>query len=426
MFGQQGLIPAFVFFRVNLSIMPISCEVVGSIPRPLKLQRAFAAYEKKQIAFEQLEPEINAACEDTIRRMEDAGQLVVTDGEQRISSFATYPIFDTLSGTGLAENLVDDGHGQYFAIFADGHERRLPRLVSGPFRFKTFAADYMARGLHLTQNLMKQAVVAPSMLSLLYPLKSEIPGYTREQFLADLCDQCELDIRKCFQAGAVRVSIDFTEGRLALRNDVRNPWTNERLLDFFLELNNRVINRFSAVERAQIGVHTCPGGDWDSTHSLDVPYELLLKEMFKLNAGYFLIQCASEKDRNKVFKLIGKHIRRDANGVKQVAYIGVTSTIDPRVETPEEVAQMLVAASKYIPTDQLGATDGTVNAPFLFQRSLQLTRPLPSCSDCGFSPFCDDKKPKHGGSPDFARDIAFQKIAARIKGARIASERLGI
>jgi methionine synthase II (cobalamin-independent) len=44
--------------------------------------------------FEQLEPVINAACEDTVRRMEDAGQLVVTDGEQRISSFATYPIFE--------------------------------------------------------------------------------------------------------------------------------------------------------------------------------------------------------------------------------------------------------------------------------------------------------------------------------------------
>ncbi|EUC61599.1 methionine synthase vitamin-b12 independent protein, partial [Rhizoctonia solani AG-3 Rhs1AP] len=92
--------------------MPIPCEIVGSIPRPFKLQRAFAAYEAKEITFEQLEPEINAACEDTIRRMEDAGQLVITDGEQRISSFATYPIFDTLNGTGLAENLVEDGNGQ--------------------------------------------------------------------------------------------------------------------------------------------------------------------------------------------------------------------------------------------------------------------------------------------------------------------------
>ncbi|GAB1522181.1 hypothetical protein RhiTH_005293 [Rhizoctonia solani] len=115
--------------------MPIPCEVVGSIPRPLKLQRAFAAYEARQITFEQLEPEINHACEDTIRRMEDAGQLVITDGEQRISSFATYPIFEwviiappvpscylqtgdsTLHGTGLAENLVLDGHGQMFAMY---------------------------------------------------------------------------------------------------------------------------------------------------------------------------------------------------------------------------------------------------------------------------------------------------------------------
>lgn len=41
-----------------------------------------------------------------------------------------------------------------------------------------------------------------------------------------------------------------------------------------------------------------------------------------------------------------------------MAYIGVTSTVDSRVETPEEIAQMLIAASKYIPVDQLGATDG--------------------------------------------------------------------
>lgn len=41
----------------------------------------------------------------------------------------------------------------------------------------------------------------------------------------------------------------------------------------------------------------------------------------------------------------------------------------------------------------------------------------------GFSPFSIDVKPKHG-SPDFARDIAFQKIANRIKGAKMAGEKL--
>ena len=51
---------------------------------------------------------------------------------------------------------------------------------------------------------MKQAVIAPSMLALLYPLDDEVPGYTREQFLDDLCDECEKDIRQAFAAGAVR------------------------------------------------------------------------------------------------------------------------------------------------------------------------------------------------------------------------------
>lgn len=46
---------------------------------------------------------------------------------------------------------------------------------------------------------MKQAVIAPSMLCLLYPLEGEIEGYSREQFLEDLVNECEKDIRKCFE-----------------------------------------------------------------------------------------------------------------------------------------------------------------------------------------------------------------------------------
>lgn len=125
--------------------------------------------------------------------------------------------------------------------------------------------------------------------------------------------------------------------------------------------------------------------------------------MFKMNAGYFLIQLASEKDHVKVYKEIGETIRKDANGVKQVAFIGVVDPLNPKIETPEEIADALVEASKYIPKDQLGATD-----------------------DCGFSPFSIDVKPKHGQGPDFARDVAFQKISNRIKGAKIASERIGV
>jgi methionine synthase II (cobalamin-independent) len=380
--------------------MHIPTEPVGSLPRPAKLQAAIAAYDAGKITKAQLTQEQDAACLDSIKRMEATGSPIVSDGEQRVSSFATYPLADTLAGTGLADNLAGDG--QYFAIFTDGHHRQLPRLTGGPFRYKTYAAEFVEKAKEMATKPLKQAVIAPSMLALLYPLDGEVNGYSREQFLGDLCDECEKDIRKAFNAGAARVSIDFTEGRLACRNDPRNPWTGRKMLASFIELNNRVIDRFSAEERKNIGIHTCPGGDCDSTHSADVDYADLLPSMFKMNAGYFLIQLASEKDKERVYKLIGEHSRKDANGVPQVAFIGVINPQDPRVETPEEVCADLLLASKYIPKERLGATD-----------------------DCGFSPFSIDVKPKHG-SPDVARDIAFQKIKSRIEGARMASEKLSL
>jgi methionine synthase II (cobalamin-independent) len=378
----------------------IPTEPVGSLPRSTKLQKALADYDAGQITHEQLAREQDAGCLDSIKRMEATGSPIVSDGEQRASSFATYPLTDTLAGTGLAANLAADG--QYFAIFTDGHHRQLPRLTGGPFKYKTYAADYLEKAMKMASKPLKQAVIAPSMLALLYPLEGEVPGYSRERFENDLCDECEKDIRRCFAAGAARVSIDFTEGRLACRNDPRNPWTGRGMLGHFIELNNRVLDRFSAEERKNIGIHTCPGGDCDSTHSADVDYAELLPSLFKMNAGYFLIQAASEKDKERVYRLIGEHSRADANGVPQVCFIGVINPQNPRIETPQEVCDDLVLAAKYIPKERLGATD-----------------------DCGFSPFSIDVKPKHG-SPDVARDIAFQKITARVEGTRMASERLGV
>lgn len=92
------------------------------------------------------------------------------------------------------------------------HHRQLPRLVSGPFRYKTYAADLYLKSKRFATKPMKQAVIAPSMLYLLYPLEDEVEGYSREQFVQDLVNECQKDISKCFEAGAPRVSIDFTEG----------------------------------------------------------------------------------------------------------------------------------------------------------------------------------------------------------------------
>jgi methionine synthase II (cobalamin-independent) len=378
----------------------IPTEPVGSLPRPAKLQEAYAQYDAGEIGKDDLEKLQDAAVKDSIERGEATGAPIISDGEQRWSSFATYPIADTLAGTGLAPGLAPGG--QFFAIFADGHGRQLPKLVNGPFRYNQHASDTLKKSIPYATKPMKQAVIAPSMLALLYPLKDPVEGYSREEFEAALIDECEKDIRQAFDAGAVRVSVDFTEGRLATREDPRNPWTGAGLLGHFIELNNRVMARFSAEERVNIGIHTCPGGDRDSVHSADVPYNNLLPEMFKINAGYFLIQMASEREKDPVYQSIGEYLRTDADGVTQMAYIGVTNPGNPRVESAQEIADRLIRAANFMPKEQIGSTD-----------------------DCGFSPFSIDEKPNHG-SPDYARDVAFDKIKNRVEGSRLAAEKLGL
>src|SRR5687767_2806952 len=244
----------------------IPTEPIGSLPRPPEL---IAAVEARGSDDPRLDRLYDEAIRDTIRRFEATGSPVITDGEQR-----KYHNFWTYCVHGL-ENTAPDG----FKIpFAAGHTRRMPRLTSGPFRYKRYADRYLDVAARYADRPLKQAVISPSALSLMYPATA-LPGYPREQFIEDLLTEHETEVRRCFAKGAHKVQIDFTEGRLAMKVD-----PSGELLSSFIDLNNLALARFSAAERAKIGIHTCPGGDRDSTHSADVDYAALLPSLFELNA----------------------------------------------------------------------------------------------------------------------------------------------
>ncbi len=352
--------------------MIIPTEPIGSIPRPIALIEKIAAlgsYDDPR-----LDTLYEEAIRDTIARFEATGSPVITDGEQR-----KYQNFWTYSVHGL-HNTAPDG----FKIpFSAGHVRRMPRLTTGPFRYKVYADHYLDVARRYTRLPVKQAVISPSALSLMYPAE-DIPGYSRQEFIDDLLREHETEIRRCLQKGAHKVQIDFTEGRLAVKLD---PTGN--LLNSFIGLNNLALSRFSTEERQRIGVHTCPGADRDSTHSGDVDYAELLPSLFELRAGNFYLALTGEKDRVRVLKIIREYLKPD-----QRAFVGVVSPIDPRVDTPEEVRDRVLEAAEYIPVGQLGTTD-----------------------DCGYSPFSDDTST--------TRETAFAKIRARVEGTKLAENVLG-
>jgi 5-methyltetrahydropteroyltriglutamate--homocysteine methyltransferase len=347
--------------------MVIPTEPIGSIPRPPELIAAVAAKGGDDPA---LEPLYEAAVRDTVQRFEATGSPVITDGEQR-----KYHNFWTYCVHGLANT---DAEG--FRIpFAAGHTRRMPRLTSGPFRYKRYADSFMDAAQRHARVPVKQAVISPSALSLMYPAEG-LPGYSRDQFIDDLLREHETEVRRCLEKGAHAVQIDFTEGRLAMKID-----PSGELLASFIDLNNLALARFSERERARLGVHTCPGGDRDSTHSFDVDYAELLPSLFELNVGNFYVALAGERARERVQPMIGAPTKPG-----QRIFVGVVAPIDARIETAQEVRDRVLEAARHIAPQQLGTTD-----------------------DCGFSPFCDDTST--------TRDKAFAKIRARVEGTALAA-----
>ena len=351
----------------------IPTEPIGSVPRPDYLIEAMVTHGAGRLDDAELGRAMERAVAETIAAMEATGSPIVTDGEQSKPSFATYPL------AGLA-TLSPDG---VVIPFDDGHTRQLPVLTAGPFRYTTYSGTYVAAAKVHTGRPVKQAVIAPSAISLIYP-QDGIEGYSRDAFLADLVNECEKDIRSAFDARADSVQIDFTEGRLCCKLD-----PSRGLLRDFVALNNQVLARFSDAERARIGVHTCPGGDQDSTHSADVDYAELLPDLFAIDAGRFFVQMASEADRPRALDIVARERRPG-----QTVYVGVTDPIDPRVETAREVCERILEAAEHLGAEGLGSTD-----------------------DCGFSPFGDDVST--------ARETAFAKFRARVEGTKLAQTRLG-
>ncbi len=212
--------------------MRIPTEPIGSIPRPRRLLEAVSKVDDADPSLELIYDDV---IRETIERFEATGSPVISDGEQRkYHNFWTYPVH------GL-HNVAPDG----FKIpFSAGHTRRMPRLTAGPFRYKTRADSFLDVALRYAHVPVKQAVISPSAMSLMYPA-GEILGYPREQFIQDLLHEHESEVRACLEKGAHKVQIDFTEGRLAVKLDPTGD-----LLRSFIDLNNLALSRFSAEERS--------------------------------------------------------------------------------------------------------------------------------------------------------------------------------
>ncbi|QOY96257.1 5-methyltetrahydropteroyltriglutamate--homocysteine methyltransferase [Massilia sp. UMI-21] len=353
--------------------MMIPTEPIGSIPRPPELVAAI----RGGAGASQLAPLLDAAVRTTVAAFEASGSPVISDGEQgKLDNFWCYPVRG-------AANTAPDGFRIPVSPRGKGRPQRMPRLTRGPFRYQRYADEYVRAAQRYACQPVKQAIISPSALSLLYP-PDGLPGYPREQFLDDLVREHETEIRRCLEAGAHKVQVDFAEGPLAMRLDPSGA-----LLASFVHLNNMALARFSSAERALIGVHVSAAGVWldgaDAAEAGHVDYAELLPALFEIRAGSFYIAMAGQPEPERVLRNARDYARPD-----QRVFVGVTDPLDPRIESAEQVRDRVLLAARYLDPQRLGTTD-----------------------DAGFAPFFDDD--------GVGRPTAFAKLRARVEGTRLAA-----
>ena len=76
--------------------------------------------------------------------------------------------------------------------------QHLQATVTHGSRYKTYAYENFKKSQPYAKGApMKQAVIAPSMLYLLYPLNGTVEGYPKEQFVEDLVNEVQRDWSSC-------------------------------------------------------------------------------------------------------------------------------------------------------------------------------------------------------------------------------------
>ena len=328
-----------------------------------------------RISSAALDDLFDEAVRDTLRRFEATGSPVITDGEQRKPSFATYPV------AGLA-NIAPGG---VTIPFEDGHTRQLPLLTEGPFRYATPAWSY----LDGARDQTTRAAQAGGHLGL--GAEPAVPGRRARWLLARRVRRGPRRRRRPTRSAASWPGAPPRRSTSPRRGCRSSSIPSGGLLDAFVDLNNLVLARLTDEERSQGRRAHLPR----RRPRLDAQRRRRLRGAAPRPVPPRTSTGSSSSSRARPTGSAcsaSSASRRPASAGSSSASSTPSSSASRR---REEVADRVLEAARFIDPDHLGTTD-----------------------DCGFSPFGDDVST--------SRDTAFAKIAARVEGTRIASERLGV
>jgi 5-methyltetrahydropteroyltriglutamate--homocysteine methyltransferase len=334
--------------------------IAGSLPKPAWLAEPNKLWAPWRLEGADLEQAKGDATLLAIKEQEDAGLDIVGDGEQARQHFV-HGFLERVEG-------IDFAHKVEMGIRADRYKAMVPQVV-GELRLKgrVHAAEARLARAHTKKKLK---VTMPGPMTIIDTIADRHYGDRVKMAMAfaALLNQ----EARALQADGVDV-IQFDEPAFNVYMDEAAGWGIEGL--------HRAIEGVSVTT----AVHICYGygikanTDWKKTLGGEWrQYEKVFPALAKSRIGQVSLECRNSKVPMSLIKLLdGKDV-----------LVGVIDVASDDVETPEQVADVIGEALKYVAREKI----------------------VP-CTNCGMAPM--------------RREIASAKLVALGKGAELARRKYG-
>ncbi len=386
-------------------LRPLSVMGIGSWPRPRWMLQALHEHMENRLD----EASFQATADDSVRLAVDAqlraGVDVVTDGEQRRDSYASFVggLMDNCQLIPLTDllPLVDDPEEfekELRALDVPAGDVRHPAVFGPLGRSKPLAVHELDYVKTITDKAVKIALPGPYLLTRTMWMEciSDRAYANREDLAKDIVRVLREELAFLLAGGATLVQFDepvlsevvfsgpstqrsFMCGALSEKGD---PATE---LGFARELINAVVEGFPA---ERLGVHMCRG-NWtpDESIALSGDYQPLVDTLSQLNVGtLFLELCTPRAGEIEILKALPDRLRIG---------VGVCNQKRSEIEAIDDIMRKGEQAIQ------------------LFGKERVLLNP-----DCGFATFADN--------PVSSDRVAEAKLRALAQASARLRERHGV
>jgi 5-methyltetrahydropteroyltriglutamate--homocysteine methyltransferase len=324
---------------------PFRADHVGSLLRPQSILDARKRYEAGAISATALRDIEDESIRRLVRRQEDVGLRVVTDGELRRSSWH----MDFLCRIGGVESA-----GTQLRPFRNEtgevrNEIALPKVVDRLHLDRIIYGEDLAFLASITQVTPKLSIPSPSMLD---GLGTSLEGNgiyaERDQLLADLVRVYREQLQALDRVGCRYLQIDDTmfamladpTYRQKIRATTGDP--DRRHLDYI-----RILNEVLAVKPSgmTICVHTCRGNHrsaWVAAGGYDPVAEAVFSE---LDVDGFFLEYDDERSGDfSALRFMPKG---------KAAVLGLVTSKSGRLEKKDDIKRRIDDAARFVDLDQI-------------------------------------------------------------------------